>query len=228
MPTPLTLLLVDDDPAFSAALAAELGGFGHAVTQVGDDAAAAIALDHDQYDAVILDWAPPRLDGIAMLRRMRAAGFTLPVVMFSARGRPVDRIEGLETGADDYVVKPAGAAELNARLQALLRGRRWSLGGSDTLRAGDIVVSPARFRAWRAGRAIDLGNLEFRLLAELARNADAVVTRAMLLERVWRADAVPATNIVDAYIRRLRVKLNADGGADPIVTVRGVGYMLRG
>ena len=113
-------------------------------------------------------------------------------------------------------------------MQAVLRGRTWTVTSADTLRAGDLVVSPSKFRAWRSGRAIDLSHLELNLLAELARNVDTVLTRAMLLERVWGYDFEPTTNIVDVFIRRLRMKLMAYGGADPIATMRGVGYMLRG
>ncbi len=223
----LNLLLADADAPVAATLRAELVALGHRVTLAQDGRAALVAIDHEAFDAMILDWVLPVIDGIAVLQRLRAANMGLPIVMLSARGRAIDRIEGLDAGADDYVVKPAYAGELNARLNALLRGRRWAGAGDDTLRAGDIVVSPGKFRASRGGRAIELGNLEFRLLAELARNAGAVLTRAMLLERVWGYDVEPATNIVDAYIRRLRVKLNEGGAEDPIVTVRGVGYRLR-
>ena len=148
--------------------------------------------------------------------------------MLSALGQSAEKVRGLEAGADDYVVKPVAASELHARLGAVLRARKWARGGSGMLRAGDILVSPEKFRAWRNGKAIDLSHLELNLLAELARNVDTVLTRAMLLERVWGYDFEPSTNIVDVFIRRLRVKLTAAGGDDPIATLRGVGYMLRG
>jgi two-component system OmpR family response regulator len=159
---------------------------------------------------------------------LRGANITMPVIMLSALGRSVEKVEGLEAGADDYVVKPVAAVELNARLLALMRGRGWTGSAGDTIHAGDIVVSPTKFRAWRDGIALDLGKLEFKLLAEFVANADAVLTRAMLVERVWGYDFAPTTNIVDVYVRHLRVKLTAAGGDDPIRTVRGVGYMLRG
>jgi len=163
-----------------------------------------------------------------VLARLRGGNMTVPVIMLTALGRSVEKVEGLEAGADDYVVKPVAAAELSARLAAVVRGRGWTGGSADTIRAGDIVVSPTKFRAWRDGTALDLGKLEFKLLAEFVANADAVLTRAMLVERVWGYDFAPTTNIVDVYVRHLRVKLTAAGGEDPIVTVRGVGYMLRG
>lgn len=224
----LNVLLVEDDAPFAATLADELRDLDHHVTIAADGREALVAVDSDHYDAVILDRMLPRVDGISVLRRIRAGNMTLPVIMLSALSRSVEKIEGLEAGADDYVVKPVPAMELNARIQAVLRGRKWTVASADTIRAGDILVSPTKFRAWRAGRPIDLANLELNLLAELARNADTVLTRAMLVERVWGYDFEPDTNIVDVYIRRLRIKLTADGGIDPITTVRGIGYSLRG
>ncbi len=224
----MCILLVEDDGVFAQGMAEELRGFDHAVTVAADGREALAAVDSQPFDAVVLDRMLPRIDGISVLERLRSGNMTLPVIMLSALGRSVEKVEGLEAGADDYVVKPIAAVELNARLLALVRARGWTAGSADTIRAGDIVVSPTRFRAWRAGTAIDLGKLEFKLLAEFVANADTVLTRAMLVERVWGYDFAPTTNIVDVYVRHLRVKLTADGGEDPILTVRGVGYMLRG
>ncbi len=224
----LNILLVEDDGVFAQGMAEELRGFDHTVTVAADGREALAAVDSQPFDAVVLDRMLPRIDGISVLERLRSGNMTLPVIMLSALGRSVEKVEGLEAGADDYVVKPIAAVELNARLLALVRARGWTAGSADTIRAGDIVVSPTRFRAWRAGTAIDLGKLEFKLLNEFVANADTVLTRAMLVERVWGYDFAPTTNIVDVYVRHLRVKLTADGGEDPILTVRGVGYMLRG
>ncbi len=224
----LNILLVEDDGVFAQGMAEELRGFDHTVTVAADGREALAAVDSQPFDAVVLDRMLPRIDGISVLERLRSGNMTLPVIMLSALGRSVEKVEGLEAGADDYVVKPIAAVELNARLLALVRSRGWTAGSADTIRAGDIVVSPTRFRAWRAGTAIDLGKLEFKLLNEFVANADTVLTRAMLVERVWGYDFAATTNIVDVYVRHLRVKLTADGGEDPILTVRGVGYMLRG
>lgn len=224
----LDLLLVDDDAAYAATLAGELRGAAHRVTIAADGWAAIAAMNAAAFDAVILDRMMPRLDGMSVLQRLRDGGMTLPIVMLTALGASRDKVEGLEAGADDYVVKPVAAVELLARVQALLRGRQWTSGGGDTLRAGDIVVSPTTFRAWRGGVPLDLAKLELKLLVELVRNVDAVLTRAMLIERVWGYDFMPDTNIVDVHIRRLRVKLGESGGEDRIRTVRGIGYMLRG
>lgn len=227
----LDLLLVEDDADYAAALAAELRDIGHRVDVAADGWAAIAAMNAGAFDAVILDRMMPRLDGMSVLQKLRDGGMTLPIVMLTALGASQDKVEGLEAGADDYVVKPVAAIELHARLHAVLRGRQWSGGAGasgDTLRAGDIVVSPATFRAWRDGVPLDLAKLELKLLVELVRNVDAVLTRAMLIERVWGYDFMPDTNIVDVHIRRLRLKLGEGGGEDRIRTVRGIGYMLQG
>ncbi len=224
----MNILLVDDDTEFTESLAGELDGFGHRSSIAADGRAALEAIDQDAFDAVVLDRMMPRVDGIALLERLRADARTIPVIMLSALGQSDDKIVGLGAGADDYVVKPIAAAELHARLQAVVRGRQWMRETTDTLRAGDIVVSPTRFRAWRGDEPIDLANLELKLLAEFVRNAGSVLTRQMLIERVWGYDFEPDTNLVDVYVRRLRQKLTAHGGDDPIATMRGVGYMLRG
>lgn len=223
----LHLLLVEDDATYAHGLAADLIGLGHRVEHVFDGRLALAAIDQEQYDAVILDRMMPRLDGLSVVEMLRASGITVPIVMLTALSMASDKIDGLEAGADDYVVKPVDPHELIARVQAVIRGRRWTASESDTIRAGDIVVSPTSFRAWRAGQPITLANLELKLLAELARHAGEVLTRAMLIERVWGYDFEPETNIVDVYIRRLRVKLTETGGADPIETVRGIGYSLK-
>jgi two-component system OmpR family response regulator len=223
----LKLLLVEEDSVSAAALSGNLGAFGHAVTVIDDVRGALLALGDESFEAMLLGRTSLPLDPVAFLRGLRGDAMTLPVIMLGASGRVVDKVEGLEAGADDYVVKPANAGELEARLKALLRARRWADARNDTISAGDIVVSPSRHRAWRAGKPLELGMLEFKLLAELVRNADMVVTRPMLLARVWNYDHPPATNVVEAHMSRLRARLTADGGTNPIKTLRGTGYVLR-
>lgn len=223
----LHLLLVEDDRDYAAGLTADLTRLGHRVEHVGDGRLALAAIDREQFDAVILDRMMPRLDGLSVVETLRERGLTIPVIMLTALSMASDKVDGLEAGADDYVVKPVAAEELNARLGAVLRGRRWTTSDSDTIRAGDIVVSPTSFRAWRGGQPIALANLELKLLTELARHAGEVLTRAMLIERVWGYEFEPETNVVDVYIRRLRIKLTDGGAADPIETVRGIGYSLK-
>lgn len=223
----MKLLLVEDDGDYAAALRAELEALSHDVGVADTGPGALAAVDGGGYDAVILDSMLPLLDGPAVVRRLRERGHRLPVLMLTARGLSAEKIDGLEAGADDYVVKPAPATELDARLRALLRARGWTQGAVAMLEAGDITLHPGQHRAWRGTRPLDLANLEFRLLAELVRHAGGFVTRQMLLERVWGYDFEPATNIVDAQVRSLRRKLMAGGEDDPITTKRGIGYGLR-
>jgi DNA-binding response OmpR family regulator len=169
----------------------------------------------------------PILDGVNVMESLRAAGINIPTLMLTVLGQTEEKVEGLKAGADDYLVKPADPIEVDARLNALVRARRWISGGGDTVCAGDITISPTKYRAWRHDRDLELPRTEFNLLLELARNAGSVLTRPMLIERVWHYDFEPTTNIVDAYVRRLRVKLTQFGDDDPITTLRGVGYMLR-
>ena len=223
---PLNVLLVEDDRALAESLAEEMAALDVRMSIADEGRAALVALGESQFDAVVLDRMMPRLDGMSVLRRMREDGMTVPVIMLTALTRSVEKIEGLDAGADDYVAKPVAAEELAARLHAVLRGRGWSKPGTDTLEFGDIVVSPTHFRAWRAGRPIDLGKIEVSLLAEFLRNPANVLTRRMLYDRVWGFDFDPRSNILDVYIRRLRQKLTETGGTDPISTVRGIGYSL--
>ncbi|CAN5406877.1 response regulator transcription factor [soil metagenome] len=220
------LLIVEDDVPLADLLARQLAIFGHSATIVGDGRAALEKVVNEAYDLVILDRILPSMDGVTVLQRLRSVGVAIPILMLTALGQSSDKVDGLNAGADDYLVKPVDPQELNARLHALHRARRWDSDSGDTLRAGDIVVSPAKFRAWRAGQAMELPNIEFKLLTEFVRNAGTVLTRPMLLERVWHYDFEPTTNIVEAYIRRLRLKL-IEHGDDPIITIRGVGYRLR-
>lgn len=223
----LTVLIVEDDADLAESLEAQLGDFGHRCVSVDNGHKALATIGDEAFDVVILDRIMPVMDGLSFLTHLRAAGHKIPVIMLTAFGKATQKVEGLEAGADDYVVKPIDTLELNARLNALVRARQYTGEDSDTIRAGDIVVSPTKHRAWRDGKSLDLPKTELKLLTELARNAGSVLTRPMLLERVWNYDFEPTTNIVETYVKRLRKKLTEDGGDDPISTLRGVGYMLR-
>lgn len=222
----LQILLVEDDRHLRRQLVEQLGHFEHDVETAGDGPEALSLLGRRPFDAVVLDWMLPTMDGVTVLREMREQGMGMPVLMLTALGQTLDKVEGLEAGADDYVVKPVDPLELNARLNALVRARRTSDQPGDTVAAGDIVISPTRLMVWRGGQPLALSQTEFRLLLALARDAGEVVTRPMLIERVWGQDFETTTNIVDAHIRQLRVKL-LQHGDDPIGTVRGMGYVLR-
>ncbi|MBB3938585.1 DNA-binding response OmpR family regulator [Novosphingobium fluoreni] len=221
----LNILLVEDDRQLQRQLREQLSGHGHEVTVADDGRAALDLISRYSFDAVVLDWMLPGMTGLDVLRQFRADGMTLPVLMLTALGQIMDKVGGLEAGADDYVVKPVDPLELNARLNALVRGRKATDKPADTISAGDIVISPTRLRVWRGEQPVPLTQIEFKLLVELARDAGTVLTRAMLIERVWGHDFVTTTNLVDAHIRQLRLKLTQFGD-DPIQTVRGVGYLL--
>lgn len=224
----LSILVVEDDARLSELLVGQLAARGHRVAAAGDVPAATRAVANAPYDLILLDRMLPSGDGVDALRWLREEGVATPVIVLSALGRTGERIEGLDAGADDYMVKPFDSDELEARMRAVLRRRGVApADDSATIAAGDVTVSLVQHRATRAGRSVELHKTELRLLTELVRNAGTVMTRAMLLERVWGYDFVPTTNIVDAYIRRLRLRLEVPGLPDPIVTIRGVGYMIR-
>ncbi|HWU94519.1 MAG TPA: response regulator transcription factor [Sphingomonas sp.] len=222
------LLLVEDDEPLRAMLSDQLDARGYEVHSVADGRAAIGAVGATPFDVIILDRMLPFVDGVDVLRWLREQELRTPVILLTALGRLPERVEGLEAGADDYVVKPFEIDELHARIRAVLRRRTAASADSATVTAGDITVSVARHRVTRAGKPVEMHKTEIRLLAELVREAGTVLTRPLLLERVWGYDFVPTTNIVDAHIRRLRQRLEATGLPDPIVTVRGVGYMFRG
>jgi len=224
---PIRLLLVEDDEPLRRLLGEQLQALGYEVQSVGDGRAAIAAVGGDPFDAIILDRMLPFVDGVDVLRWLREQEVMTPVILLTALGRLPERVEGLEAGADDYVVKPFEIDELHARIRALLRRRQANSADSATVSAGDVTVSVARHRVTRAGQPVEMHKTEIRLLAELVRDAGTVLSRPLLLERVWGYDFVPTTNIVDAYIRRLRQRLELPGLPDPIVTVRGVGYMFR-
>jgi two-component system OmpR family response regulator len=166
------------------------------------------------------------MDGLSVLRRLRAAGIEIPVLLLTALGRIEDRVEGLEAGADDYLVKPFAFSELAARINAL--ARRGPLSAPATrLECGPLSMDLLRREVRRDGEVVVLQPREFRLLEELLRNAERAVTRTMLLERVWGFHFDPQTNIVETHISRMRAKINEGGKPDLIETIRGVGYRMR-
>jgi two-component system response regulator MprA len=223
----LRILVVEDDAQLSALLVRQLGTLGYAVEAVADGRAAIVTLGQAQFDAILLDRLLPAIEGVEVLRRIRAEGVETPVILLTALGLTQERVEGLEAGADDYIVKPFEIDELNARIRAVLRRRSAPAADTATLTAGDVTVSVLRHRVTRAGKPIELQKTELKLLAELVRDAGSVLSRKMLIERVWGYDFVPTTNIVDVHILKLRQRLEMPGLPDPIATVRGVGYMFR-
>lgn len=225
----MRILIVEDDAETSAFVAQGLTQAGHQVVTTGDGRDGLFKATGGEFEAIIVDRMLPGLDGMAMVKALRAAGDTTPILMLTAVGGIADRVEGLENGADDYLVKPFAFSELAARLNAL--ARRPAPRGSDEahqLKVADIILDLHRRTVERAGQRVHLQPREFALLAELMRNSRRVMTRTMLLERVWDFDFDPKTNIVETHLSRLRSKLNSGFDEDAIETVRGAGYMIRG
>ena len=222
----MNILIAEDDPALATFIRDGLAQVYDDVHVVGDGRAAVDAACTRAFDALVLDRMLPELDGIEVIHRLHAEKLRLPVLMLTALGSLDDRIEGLEAGADDYLVKPFAMSELIARLNALAR-RNQTEEPSGKLRVGGLELDLVRHVAKRDRRVIPLQRREFGLLTELVRNVGSVVTRTMLLERVWNYNFDPQTNIVETHVSRLRSKLNEGGEDDLIITVRGGGYMIR-
>jgi two-component system, OmpR family, response regulator MprA len=220
------LLVVDDEPAVRESLRRAFALEGYAVELAPDGAAALRALEAaDEPDAVVLDVLMPHVDGVTVCRRLRERGSRVPVLMLTARETVGDRVAGLDAGADDYLVKPFALEELLARIRALLR--RSAPAADDLLRFADLELDTGTREVRRGGRPIDLTRTEFHLLELLLRNPRQVLTRSLILERVWGYDFGPTSNSLDVYVGYLRRKTEADGEPRLIHTVRGVGYALR-
>ena len=223
----MKILIAEDDLETAGFIAHALDELGHVVltADTGPDALHLAATE--ELDVIILDRMLPGLDGLTILRRLRAADIHTPVLLLTALGRIEDRVEGLDAGADDYLVKPFAFSELAARINALRR--RPPVNPEPTrLEHGPLMLDRLKREVRRDGQPIMLQPREYQLLEELMRGEDRVVTRTMLLERVWGYHFDPQTNIVDTHISRLRTKLNEGGKDDLIETVRGAGYRMHG
>ncbi len=222
-----SVLLVEDEPAQREVLAYNLAAEGFAVTQAANGEEAMLLVQESAPDLILLDWMMPLVSGLEVCRRLKLRPETrgIPIIMLSARSEEVDRVRGLETGADDYVIKPYSLAELMARLRAHLRRVRPAAVGV-VLEFGDILLDPETHRVLRGGAALKLGPTEFRLLATFLEKPGRVFSREQLLDRVWGRDIYVDSRTVDVHIGRLRKSLCAQGGDDPLRTVRGAGYAL--
>jgi two-component system response regulator MprA len=221
------VLLVEDDPSVRGAVERALRGAGHNVELVtaGDKALAAATAN--PYDAIVLDRGLPGLDGIEVCRRLRGAGNAVPILMLTARAAVSERVEGLDAGADDYVVKPFALDELLARLRAFERRTPPTGQTRGTLQFEDLELDRDAMTARRGGREIALSRTEYQLLELLLSNPKRVLSRDVIFEKVWGYDFGPDSNSLDVYIGYLRRKLEQDGEPRLIHTVRGVGYVLR-
>jgi two-component system phosphate regulon response regulator PhoB len=221
------VLVVEDEDALSTLLQYNLEKEGYEVGVAADGEEALTQIDERLPDVVVLDWMLPKVSGIEVCRRLRSGAKTrnLPILMLTARGEESDRVRGLDTGADDYLVKPFSMTELTARLRAVLRRLRPGL-TEDRVRHGDITIDRVAHRVRRGDRDVHLGPTEFRLLDHLMQHPGRVFSREQLLDAVWGSDIYVETRTVDVHVGRLRKALNGIGEADPIRTVRSAGYAL--
>jgi two-component system response regulator MprA len=225
MQVAMRVLVVDDEPAVRQALDRALRFEGYETEMAADGVGALSAIAERRADALLLDVAMPRLDGLEVCRRLRAAGDATPILLLTARVAVSERVAGLDAGADDYLVKPFALEELLARLRALLR--RSAAPDDQVLRFEDLSLDPATREVTRGERSIELTRTEFLLLELLLRNARQVLPREVIFDRVWGYDFGANSNSLEVYIGYLRRKTEADGEPRLVHTVRGVGYVLR-
>ena len=226
VPRTMKILVLEDDKELAAFVGDGLRQLSHHVHGVDNGQDALIALMNSHFDVAVLDRLVPGLDGLSVVKQARQAGCQTPLLLLTALDGIEERVVGLEAGADDYLVKPFAFAELAARVAALGR-RPPNILAHDKLIVGDIEVDFGRRIVTRAGRSIELQPREFSLLEQLMRSPGQVVTRAMLLDRVWNFSFDPQTNIVETHMSRLRTKLNHGFDHDAIRTIRRSGYILR-
>jgi two-component system OmpR family response regulator len=223
----MRVLVVEDDPEVAAYLVKGLKEQGHNVDEAADGKNGLFLANSEDYDVMIIDRMLPALDGLTIVKSVRAAGKTTPMLILSALGDVDDRVEGLRAGGDDYLTKPFAFSELLARMDALLRRSRQSPAAETTLRVADLELDQLTRIVKRGGKITDLQPREYRLLEYLMHNAGRVVTRTMLLERVWDYHFDPQTNVIDVHISRLRGKIDKGFDKPLLHTVRGAGYIIR-
>lgn len=221
----MRILVVDDDAGVRQAVGRALAFEGYDVTQAGDGSEALRLVAVERPDAMVLDVVMAEVGGLEVCRELRAAGDDLPILVLTARHTVADRVAGLDAGADDYLVKPFALEELLARLRALLR--RSEASADEVLTLGDLTLAPGTRLVDRAGAPVELTRTEFNLLELLLRNAGQVLTRELILDRVWGYDFQTTSNSLEVYVGYLRRKTEAGGGERLIHTVRGVGYVAR-
>ncbi len=220
----MRILVVEDEERLARLISRVLAEEGYAVETEANGRQALMRALADEYDLLIVDWMLPDLGGVQLVKRLRAAEVGTPAIMLTARDQIEDRVAGLDAGADDYLPKPFAFPELLARVRALTR-RPWSeVKDGAILGAGDVTLDPVRHVVRHGGETVDLTAKEFALLATLLQRPGQVFTRSVLLDTVWGASPEVYANVVDLYVSYLRKKLDGDGNASHIRTVRGVGY----
>ena len=223
----MRILVIEDDAQTATFLAKGLAESGHVVDVAADGRDGLLKATAGDHDVLVVDRMLPQLDGVALVRTLRAAGAATPALFLTALGSIDQRVEGLRAGGDDYLVKPFAFSELLARVEALGRRRAGTPGEVTRLRLADLEMDLLARRVSRAGQDIDLLPREFQLLEALMRAQGRVMTRTMLLERVWDYNFDPQTNVIDVHISRLRQKIDREFEPALIHTVRGAGYALR-
>ena len=222
---PANILVVEDEPAIQELLSLNLTQAGHNPIRALSVEQAQLLMREMQPDLIILDWMLPGMSGIDFARRLKSDEYTkgIPIIMLTARGEEIDKVRGLEIGADDYVTKPFSPRELTARIKAVLRRRAPQM-TDDPIESGGLRLDPVTHRVTGNGEALDLGPTEFKLLHYLMSNPERVHSRAQVLDRVWGDRVFVEDRTVDVHIRRLRQALTSSGHEELIQTVRGVGY----
>lgn len=223
----MKILLAEDDPQTAEFLRQGLTAEGYSVDHVPDGRDALVRATMQPYDMMVIDRMMPGLDGLSLVKALRSAQVKVPILFLTAMGGVNDRVEGLQAGADDYLVKPFAFSELSARLGALARRPVMVEGARDQLRVADLSMDLVRRSVTRGETEIDLQPREFRLLEHLMRSAGRVQTRTMLLEAVWDFHFDPNTSVVETHISRLRAKIDRPFDKPLLHTVRGAGYMLK-
>jgi two-component system OmpR family response regulator len=222
----MRLLLIEDDAEVANYINKGLSEGGHTVDTANDGKTGLLLATTEDYDVMIIDRMLPGLDGLTIVKSVRAASIPTPILILSALGEVDNRVEGLKAGADDYLIKPFAFSELDARLEVLQRRVTTGLSVETRLKVGDLELDQLSRSASRAGKAIELQPREYRLLEYLMRHAGQVVTRTMLLEHVWDYHFDPQTNVIDVHISRLRSKIDKGYDKPLLHTVRGAGYMI--
>ncbi|MBA4180336.1 MAG: DNA-binding response regulator [Anaerolinea sp.] len=221
------ILLVEDERRLATAVKRVLEEEGHVVDHAADGGDAYAQAKSEDYDVIVLDVMLPTMNGYEIARRLRASGDATPILMLTARDSIQDRVEGLDAGADDYLVKPFALAELLARIRAIGRRQQMSPANGNVLTLADLELDLRSREATRDGRRIELTTKEFTLLEALMRHPGQVLTRSQLLELVWNYDVLTESNVVDTYIHYLRAKVDKDSELKLIRTIRGAGYAIR-
>lgn len=222
----MRVLMVEDDAGVSSYVAKTLREHGHTVDTAADGAQGLDLANNGTYDVLLIDRMLPKMDGLTLLRTLRDAGDHTPALILSALGEVDDRVEGLKSGGDDYLVKPFAFVELLARLEVLSRRSQPTNHSEVILQAGDLMVDLLARKVTRGGETIPLQAREFKLLEFLLRHKNQIVTRTMLLEHVWEYHFDPQTNVIDVHISRLRQKIDRDPTHSMITTIRGAGYTI--